>query len=288
LRFDINWSQIQNGGPASYSWTNIDRVVSGARSRGMEPLGVIIFTPAWARPAGTSARYAPDATQYAAFASTAVAHYAALGVHTYEVWNEANIQTFWQPAPNVAGYTKVLKAAYTAIKGADPTATVLTAGTAPAPSNGTNVSPVDFLSGVYANGGKGSFDAVAHHPYAWPAYPGDAKTWSAWYQMYGTTPSLRSVMQANGDSAKKIWATEFGAPTSGPAGSFVDEATQAQMLTKAYTLWSSYSWSGPLLWYAGRDQGTTTDTRENFFGMLRYDFSPKPSYTSFEALTAGL
>ena len=33
--------------------------------------------------------------------------------------------------------------------------------------------------------------------------------------MYQTSPSIRSIMVANGDSAKKIWITEFGAPTSG-------------------------------------------------------------------------
>ena len=35
--------------------------------------------------------------------------------------------------------------------------------------------------------------------------------------MYGTYPSLRSTMTDNGDGGKKIWATEFGAPTNGPS-----------------------------------------------------------------------
>ena len=66
LRIDINWAQIQAGGPSSYNWTNIDRVVQGARSRGMNVLGVIVYTPSWARPAGTSATYGPDPATYAA------------------------------------------------------------------------------------------------------------------------------------------------------------------------------------------------------------------------------
>jgi hypothetical protein len=41
------------------------------------------------------------------------------------------------------------------------------------------------------------------------------------------------------------------------------------------------------MWYAGRDQGTSTDTRENFYGLLRYDFSPKPAYTELKTLAAG-
>jgi hypothetical protein len=287
VRVDINWAQIQNGGPSSYDWGAIDRVVQGATARGLKILGTIDYTPGWARPSGTSASFGPDPTQYATFAATAAQHYAALGVHAYEIWNEPNLNASWTPKPDTAAYTRMLKAAYPAIKGPDPTATVLTGGTAPAGSDGTQIAPVDFLNGIYANGGAGSFDAVAHHPYCWPANPGDAQGWSAWYQMYGTSPSLRSTMIANGDSAKKIWATEFGAPTNGPASSNpVSEATQASMLTKAYQLYRSYDWAGPLFFYQGRDAGTTTDTRENFFGLTRYDLSTKPAYTAYQQATA--
>ncbi len=73
--------------------------------------------------------------------------------------------------------------------------------------------------------------------------------------MYGTNPSLRSVMIDNGDAAKQIWATEFGAPTDGPAGSHVSEDTQAKMLSRAYSVWSKYDWAGPLFAYQGRDHG---------------------------------
>jgi polysaccharide biosynthesis protein PslG len=281
VRMDINWGVVQANGPSSYNWGPFDRVIDGATDRGIDVVAVIERTPGWARPAGTSSTFGPDPAKYAAFVGKAVARYAAMGVHTYEVWNEPNIPAFWTPSPDPVAYTKLLKAAYPEIKAADPEATVLTGGTAPAGTNGTTFSPVDFLRAVYDNGGGDSFDAVSHHPYSWHAYPGEAKSWSAWHQMYGTNPSLRSVMADNGDSAKKIWGTEWGAPTNGPAGSFVSEATQAQMVTKAYSLWKTYDWAGPLLAYEGRDFGTGTDTRENFFGLLRHDYSKKPSYTAY-------
>ena len=287
LRIDINWAQIQAGGPTSYNWGPIDRVVQGATSRGMNVLGVIVYTPNWARPSGTSATYGPDPATYAAFARKAAEHYSAMGVDAYEIWNEPNTPAFWTPAPNRADYTRLLKVAYPAIKAADPSATVLTGGTAPAPSDGTSFAPVDFLRGIYSNGGRGFFDAVSHHPYCWPAAPGDAEAWSAWYQMYGTNPSLRSTMIDNGDGAKKIWGTEFGAPTNGPSGSHVSESTQANMITKAYNVWKGYDWSGPLFTYSGRDLGTSTTTRENFFGLVRNDFSPKPSFAAYKAAATG-
>ena len=286
LRVDINWAQIQSGGPTSYNWSAIDRVVEGATSRGMNVLGVIVYTPNWARPSGTSATYGPDPATYAAFAARAAEHYAALGVHAFEVWNEPNTPAFWTPAPNPAQYTRLLQAAYPAIKAADPQATVLSGGTAPAPSDGTSYSPVDFLKRIYANGGGGFFDAVSHHPYSWPAAPGEAQAWSAWYQMYGTSPSIRSTMVANGDGGKKIWATEFGAPTNGPSGSYVSESTQASMISKGYAEWKTYDWGGPLFTYSGRDLGTSTSTRENFFGVVRNDFSKKPSFAAYQTAAA--
>jgi hypothetical protein len=287
VRFDINWAVIQAGGPTSYNWAPFDRIVAAANKRGMKLLGGIVYTPGWARPSGTISTYGPDPAKYAAFVKTAVEHFSAQGVHAYEIWNEPNVKAFWTPAPSASGYTALLKAAYPAVKAADPDATVLTGGTAPAPTDGTNVKPVDWLRAIYANGGKGSFDAVAHHPYTWGILPGTAQDWSAWYQMYGTSPSLRSTMVDNGDGAKKIWATEFGAPTNGPSGSFVSESDQADQVTVGFAKWRSYDWAGPLFWYAARDAGTATDTRENFFGIVRSDFSAKPALAAYRTAVTG-
>jgi hypothetical protein len=287
LRVDINWATIQDHGPTSYNWAPIDRVVQGATARGVKVLGTIGYTPGWARPAGSAATHNPDPAQYAAFAATATRHYAAMGVHSYEVWNEPNQSGAWTPKPDPAAYTLLLKAAYPAIKAADPQSTVMTGGTGPAPNDGTQIAPLDFLNAVYANGGAGFFDAVAHHPYTFPAYPGEAQNWSPWYQMYGTAPSLRSLMIAHGDGAKKIWATEFGAPTNGPSGSHVSEAMQASMYTKAIAAWRRYTWAGPLFFFQGRDMGSSPSSRENFFGFLRYDFSPKPAFAAFQTAIAG-
>jgi len=287
LRVDVNWSMIQDAGPASYNWAPIDRIVQGAAGRGIKVLATIVYTPGWARPAGTDATFGPDPAQYAAFAAAVARRYAAMGVHSYEVWNEPNNSGAWTPKPNPAAYTQVLKAAYQAIKGADPQATVLTGGTGPTPNDGTQIPPMDFLNAVYANGGAGSFDAVSHHPYTFPAYPGEAQYWSPWYQMYGTSPSMRSLMIAHGDGAKQIWATEFGAPTNGPSGSYISEAAQATMVTRAIAAWRSYPWAGPLFFFQGRDMSSNPYSRENFFGFLRYDFSPKPSYAAYQAAVTG-
>lgn len=286
-RMDVNWDVVQHAGPTSYDWAPFDGVVRAARARGLEVLATILYTPPWARPAGMSANTPPvSVAEYAAFARAAALRYAPLGVHAYEIWNEPNSASFWAPRADAARYTELLTAAAAAIRSVDPKAFIVTGGMSPALDQGGNIAPVTFLQEIYAHGGKAAFDAVGHHPYCWPAMPGDAEWWSAWHQMTGAPTSLRSVMAANGDSGKEIWATEFGAPTDGPSGSFVGEDAQARMVTRAYELFESYSWAGPLFWYAARDLGTSRGTRENFFGLLHNDFSPKPAYAAFRAAGA--
>ena len=290
LRFDINWVSIQAGGPTSYNWAPQDAVVKGALARGIQILGDIAYTPTWARPAGTTDKYAPtNVSDYGNFCKATAQHFSPMGVHAYEVWNEPNTAGMFQPAPDVVKYTAMLKACYTAIKSVDPNSTVVTGGTAPAgkynaSGSSSTINGINWLEGIYANGGKGYFDAVGHHPYSYPYDPSTVADWSAWYQMFGTTPSLRSVMIAHGDGNKQIWGTEWGMPTNGPSGSgYVSEATQASQTAEAYKMWTSYSWTGPLFMYEGRDNGTDTSTRENFFGVLRYDWSQKPVFAAYKS-----
>jgi hypothetical protein len=281
LRLDINWAAIQPSGPHRFDWGNTDRVVREAARCGMSVLGVIWYTPPWARPRNTPAITAPNPVSYARFAYEAARHYARLGVHAFEIWNEPNLGNSWWPAASPRAYTTLLQHAYLAIHTAQPGATVMVGGLAPAISRAGNVAPVRFLQQIYAHGGKGYFNAVAVHPYCWPAFPGARAAWSAWYQIYGTRTSLRSVMRRHGDAGKQIWATEFGAPTDGPAGSFVNQSTQAAMVTRAYRLWSSYSWAGPLFLFSGRDAGTNLGTNEDFFGLLGYNYAVKPSFAAY-------
>ena len=75
---------------------------------------------------------------------------------SYEIWNEPDWPTFWQGAPQPADYAAVLKAAYTALKGADPEAKVI--------SGGLVGNDFDFLDAASTDhGAKGSFDAVGVH-----------------------------------------------------------------------------------------------------------------------------
>jgi hypothetical protein len=100
--------------------------------------------------------------------------------------------------------------------------------------------------------------------------------------MSETSPSARSIMTANGDAGEQLWATEYGAPT-GSTSSSVSETVQAQYVTDAITKLKAWSWAGPAFLYSGRDAGTDMSSIENAFGIIRYDWSLKPSYSAFAA-----
>ena len=223
-----------------------------------------------------------DPAQFAAFAAQVVKRYQGKGVHYWEIWNEENAAAFWAPAADCKAYTTLLKATYTAIKKADPYATIIVGGFAPQANDGKNMAPVDFLKCIYTNGGKGYFTAVGYHPYTYPQLP-TSLTPNAWKSMLSGLPNLRSVMGANDEGYKQIWLTEFGAPTWGPNKLwFVTEALQAQILSDGFAQYEKYSWAGPIFVYSLRDSGTSASTNENFFGLERFDGFHKPAYDVFK------
>ena len=141
------------------------------------------------------------------------------------------------------------------------------------------MSPPDFVNAIYAAGAKGSFDALAHHPYSWPSLPGSSDPASAWGQLF----TIRNLMVKYGDAGKQVWLTEYGAPTGGPG--HVSEATSSAMLTGAVRLAGNLPWAGPLFWYTYQDPGTNQGTVEDFFGLIRHNGTHKPAYAAFKAAT---
>ena len=284
VRLDFDWSGVE-GTRGRYSWSNLDRVVAAISARGMKVLALPAYTPSWARPAGTTTHHPPtDPAHFAAFVGAAAARYVPQGVTAWEIWNEPNIPNFWEPKPDVAAYVTLLRAASAAIRAVAPGATVITGGLSPASdaADGSYVDPRTFVTRMYELGARSSFDALGVHPYSFPALPSDTRTasWNTFQKM----TTIRDTMVANGDSAKKIWLTETGAPT-GTSSQAVTEQRQAEIVSDTIRATEGLSWAGPVFLYAARDAGTDLTDREDNFGLLRHDFSPKLAWS---ALTSAL
>jgi hypothetical protein len=289
IRFDFYWSAVQTT-QTSWNWGSIDRVVNAARARGLSVLPTLAYTPAWARPGGTTDHAPPtNPEDFASFARAAVQRYSSQGIKVWEIWNEPNNGGFWEPKPSAGAYVALLGAAHAAIHAADPTATVLLGGLSPAggtldwvSSDGRYVSPWRFLRDVYDAGGAGKFDAVAFHPYAGqPWMPSQEAEWNPFQQ----TEALRDLMVQRGDGAKQIWGTEAGAWTGGDRA--IPESEQAAHVREYLLLWDQWSWTGPFFYYELKDKGSNTSDREQTFGLFRSNGTAKPGFDAYRDTVAG-
>jgi hypothetical protein len=281
-RIDIGWRDFEPQRGAYNSWsvgayrTELQR----ARAAGQKVVVMVATAPEWAS-GSSNANAAPrDPADYARFLDYLGRQYGQY-VDAWEVWNEPNYSRFWPSGPNPAQYAALLKAAYPAVKAADPTAKVL--------FGGLSTNDYKFLEGAYAAGAKGSFDVLATHPYSCrsPETVVRGSDGRMTRDTFSAYRELRASMAAAGD-LKPIWFTEFGWSTT-TASCGVSEATQADYLTRAYELAEQDPYVEVGLWYNLRNNfwAADADSVEARYGLLATDFRQKPSYAAFKAYAAG-
>ncbi|MGJ6127401.1 cellulase family glycosylhydrolase [Mycolicibacterium sp. Y3] len=279
LRVGVPWVYIQPTRD-TYDWSKMDNVVDTAVSLGFSITGDITGNPAWD---GTVLAGAPNPTAYANFASAVATRYGTK-IGSYEIWNEPNGVVFFAPV-SAAKYTEVLKAAYTAIKAANPDAVVV-AGALGAAGNikGISQTASDFLTAMYAAGAKGYFDALSYHPYGTtlPFSSGSDVNNAALQQIQ----ALYATMVANGDGDLKIWGTEYGNATVPVIG--VNQTEQAQFLQDFVTAWTRLSFTGPAFVYTAQDIHTGLLNAEANFGLYNSDGTPKQAALVLAKLIADL
>ncbi len=191
-RTDAAWDLVQHDSAASpYDWTIPDRIAGALAKRGLRWLPVIDLAPVWAQqpkytPPGCDeviSRYVPpkDPDEYAAFARALAHRYGrggefwetysgtAIPMTQYEVWNEPNVDAYWNNRPSAAQYVAMYNAARTAIREEDEDAQVVVGGIVW--GGGVDCQyPVtnddDFIQDLFAAGGPGwKVDGIAVHPY---------------------------------------------------------------------------------------------------------------------------
>ena len=285
VRIDLGWASFQESGPGSYSQWYVDRadfVIDAARARGINVLGTLWYTPDWAN--GGRGRAVPpnDASQYGSFAGWVAGHFKGR-VAAWEIWNEPNLPDFFDGTP--AQYVELLKAAYAPIKAADPAAKVVFGGPA---HNDT-----EWLAKAYAAGAKGHFDVMSTHPYQGvadlpPETPDDGTKW-----MLTHVAEVHELMVRQGDGDKPIWFTEFGwsshANWDGVANwdRGVTEQQQGDYLVRTLKLaGSDFPYVTNVFWYNDRNRDSGNIRNDNY-GLLYRDLSPKPAYTMLKDFLVG-
>jgi Beta-galactosidase len=236
-RMEIAWDLVepQRG---QYDFALPDRKVLAAARAGIDVLGLIVRTPAWAAQQPSQVFSPPrDPADYAAFAAALVARYGPNGhlwrdhpevakrpVRAWQIWNEPNLAVYWTKQPFMRGYARLLDDAYAAIKRADAKATVVMAGLA-------NFSWRDLKRLFERGGATLRFDVAAVHPFS--GRPLNAVKIVA---------LNRRVLNRHGAKAKPIWLTELTwSSAKGKKRPLThdwetSEAGQAERLRTAYRL----------------------------------------------------
>jgi hypothetical protein len=279
-----------------WSMSEFQDVVTRANARGICIIGNIS--------ANASGTHWGDPSSHSAWAAAAASEVNQLkgSVHVWEIWNEENNPSFW-PSGDYNSYADLLHQTYQAIKGVDPTSTVILGGNAPSGDNTDPNNPVNWLKDIYNwnknQGRQGSaqlFDAVAHHPYAYPWSPEDpnnaTQSWNAFYQTY----LLHQVMAdpnyggPTNDGAKRVWGTEGGFPSGCSLAQCISLSAASSRVTADMNMWMNNwgSFTGPFMWYEVQDQpGQPTSSPEAFFGFIDGSWNQKnPQYSSLKSYSA--
>lgn len=277
IRFDVPWHFVQPTNSTSYTWDFVDATLNDCVARGLKILVSVVGCPAWAAYTTSSTQSRPaSATTYAAFCKAVATRYKGK-INAIEIWNEPNGRLFFQPNPDAAFYTAMLKAAYASIKATDSSISVIAGALGPVTNGDGLVMATDFVNTMYANGAQGSFDALSYHPY-------DYANTFANSMYYDTSPtrqmiSLHSMMKNVGDGGKKIWITEYGAPTT-----LLTQDQQYDLIFNSMRQWQEVSYAGPMLIYTLRDTNSNGSSDEDRFGVATSSYVPKKALYGIEAL----
>ena len=173
-RVEMSWDQIEPAqGPVRVG--RRDRKVLAAARQGIDVLGLALRAPGVGqrRHAATRSRRRSGPADFAAYLKALVARYGPRGslwaehpevprrpVRAWEIWNEPNLKNYFTKQPFAKPYAALLRAAYPAVKAADPGATVLMASMA-------NYSWRDLAKLLDVRGPRLRFDVAAGaHPFS--------------------------------------------------------------------------------------------------------------------------
>lgn len=288
IRLDLGWAMLQPNSATSYDMVwgvpFADRVINMIHADGFHLLVTFWLTPSWAN--GGAGETAPptDPASYANAIRWAAARWAGK-VDAWEIWNEPN-QTASFAGASPAAYTKLLCAAYPAVKAGDPAAKVVFGG----PSE--NDAP--WIAAAYAAGAKGCFDVMATHPYMGPSNAPPTTPDNGSIYTLTHVAAVHALMQAEGDGAKPIWFTEFGwsshPNTAGMANwqlGVTPTQQGAYLVETLQLLQRDYPYVTHAFWYEAEDQQTGDTVQNDNYGLLTSSLTPKPAYYAVQSYLAG-
>src|SRR5215218_5954110 len=298
VRLWASWNALEEhrGVLTEHNLAPLRAHVNDLKGRGSKVLVVVHLSPPWA--SGGQGGPAPptDPATFGSFMGRIAA--AVPGVDAWELWNEPDSPAFFAGGPDPAKYAAMLRAAYPAIKAAQPGDAVVTGGMV--------ANNMDFVSALYDHGAQGNFDAVGVHTDTAcltngpNAYYRDERGRVGRYTFTGYR-EVHQVMADHGDGAKPIWLTEIGWSTQStrknscnigasagrkPIG--VSKRKQARLLRAAYRCIAADPYVGVAFWFGMQDIPGRFTPHARGFGLYTRKGKAKPAAKAFRRLRRGV
>lgn len=256
FREDIVWRHVQNA-PDAWDWARYDQLIEIYARYGMELQGIFIGTLPWNSKQMHEGDTPPE--EWGEFVRRFTERYHDR-VRYMEVWNEPNHgNTLFVKRPDF--YVKLMEMTWREAKKVDPQMVILTGGFSEMVGSDRSVG---FTRHAIFEG-KDFYDVIAFHGHgSLPSYVPHINV-------------LESMQREFGISAP------WYANETGQSMSWENSMAQAQSLFKKLL----YSWARGSIgynWYELRDGGFDPREVEHNFGLLTYDFYPKPAYAVYNML----
>ncbi|HEX2111596.1 MAG TPA: hypothetical protein VHF67_08585 [Gaiellaceae bacterium] len=289
----------------AYRWTEFDRQVQLATSRGLEPIVAILFAPDWAKAgtASTGADIRPNPAEYGKFAEAAARRYSGSSglprIRYWQAWNEPNRDYFLMPQfaggrmVSAGWYRRMVTQFAAGVRRAASANRVVAGGLAPLGRRG-KPAPLAFMRAmlcVTRSGGRACdlrgapvpFDVWAHHPYTsgGPTHRAGGRDDVS----LGNLPKMRRLLRAavrlghvDSRSGPAFWATEFSWDTRPPDPQGLAMPLHARWVSEAlYRMWRNGV--SVVIWFRIQDDPLRSSYQQSGFFTARG--SPKRSLTAF-------
>ncbi|MBQ9775378.1 MAG: hypothetical protein IJW17_05000 [Lentisphaeria bacterium] len=261
----IDWSDLRS---ADYDreFARHAGLIRQARESGMHVLGQILYVPrfasgrpteeylVWSRTPSESMKEVTEYARYMAKAYPFISH--------WEIGNEQNVPIFWMGRKSSTGnrpqvirdYVDFLAAAYKGFKEVSPDCKVVFGGV-------TSSCPREFFDHALAYKGSKFCDYMNVH--------------------YGRNiPEIREIMKANQLEDRPFWVTEIG----GTAGGTVYDEMRQLRTDLLMTAEQFADGAVKVFKYNLRNDGRKAAETEHNYGLITYDFYPKPNYVAYATM----
>lgn len=315
IRMPIAWPGVELSRGADFYWQGYDSQFAAAAKAGLEVLPFLSGAPRWQVPEATVPGTHGDARAplhlpvrgaagrgWARFVHQAVLRYGPRGsfwaenpelprrpVHAWQIWNEENFKYF-VVRPNPGEYGRLVRRSASAVRSADPRATIILGGLFGRPAEALyRTRPrlafyaTDFLREMYRRtpGIRSKFDGIALHPYS-PSY----------LDLAPEIEEVRAVLRANHDAGKKLWITELGWSSEHPSrrDSFAKgRRGQAAQLRGAFRVLrrNQRRWHLRQVYWFSVDDARGACNFCGGSGLFGRGFRPKPAWRAYVSFTGG-